>query len=297
MIPRRRLLASLLALAACALAACTSVPTGEQLELADGHVYFESEGRGPALFLVHGSAHHGIFSPLRGQLTDVATVVALDRRGYGRSRFTTSTLPSNAGDVADLEALRVHLGFDRIDVLGLSAGGPIAIDYALTHPERVRRLILLSTYADDMTRTTQAWELVQQVLADPEHRRQVAAIKARDLPGEQKRVELFLVTPHPLHELPVPRATVEAWFRTGVLESGTNPPHRDYANLDALAGLRMPTLVINGRYDRVTPLAHARAMARQLPAGELVVLPRSGHLAFVEERDRFVTELRRFLSR
>jgi proline iminopeptidase len=113
----------------------------------DGRLYFEAEGSGPPLVLLAGgpgSAHNG-FHPWFGQLADRFTVYYVDNIGRGRS----DRLPAEQShrytverDAGDVEALRRYLKVDKIAVLGQSAGGQVALEYALAYPDHVSKLIL-----------------------------------------------------------------------------------------------------------------------------------------------------------
>lgn len=284
------------------LAACNTVAHEGTLDHAGCAIYYRIAGHGAPLYLVHGAAPHGIFLPTAAALADTATLVYWDQRGWGRSRITDTTRAATlAADVADLEALRSSLDHARIDLLALSNGGPVAIEYALRHPGRVRRLILLATYADNDDRIAVAQRLCREVLEDPGRRRAMAAIAARKLPPEERAIEEFLLLPSTQHHRPVARAIVEEWVRNGVLGGPAqpalcSPPERVYHGLDRLRRIAVPVLVITGRHDRVTPLVHARKMAERLPNARLVVLEDSGHLAHIDEPQRFLAVVREFLA-
>jgi proline iminopeptidase len=270
-------------------------------------LYFETTGEGTALVLVHGGANHGIFHDGLIDLASDCTLVYYDQRGYGHTRvgFGGDSPATLATEVADLDALRRHLGFERIDLLALSNGGPIAIDYTLAHPERVRRLILLDTYADNDDRISMAQPLVAEAINDEGRQTALQKIRADETLDElQRKVEEFLLLPHTHHHSPVPRSLVETWYATGVLDRNIpkdqrrfqSTPERDYSRLGDLTRIHCPTLVICGRHDRVTPLPHSQKMAAQLPRGELAILELSGHLGHIEERDRFLNLVRQFLA-
>jgi len=289
-------------LLALGTAACTLAPApeGRFLPLPGCNLYYEVLGSGPPLVLVHGAADHRIFDPVADRLAQKLTVIRYDQRHYGRTRVrdvrhgqkdqAASTL---ATDVADLDMLRAALGFQRVHVLALSNGGPIAIEHALTHPHAVDRLILVDTYADNDARTVMAWPLVREVLSDP--RRQQGLRRIGHLRGIERQVEEFLLLPHPHHELPLPRPWVERWFRSGCLGGPRNTPPRSYARMDMLSRIDIPTLVICGERDRITPLEHSRQMAARLPNGRLAVLRGAGHLALAEKPEEFVQLVRAFL--
>jgi pimeloyl-ACP methyl ester carboxylesterase len=113
-------------------------------------IAFETHGTGePPLVLVHGYTGSSLdWTDVVDALAARRTVVTFDHRGHGES--------TNTGDersysfqrlTADLAALVDHLGFDRFDLLGHSMGGVVAMSYAVTHPQRLRSLILMDTSA------------------------------------------------------------------------------------------------------------------------------------------------------
>jgi 3-oxoadipate enol-lactonase len=289
-----------------AVAATGCVPTtGHFLRQPDCDLYYEVTGSGPPVVLVHGAADLRIFDPVVDRLATKLTVIRHDQRGYGRTRVRDGAPATTlATDVADLDMLRATLGFQRVHVLALSNGGPIAIEHALTHPHAVDRLILLDTYADNDARTEMAWPLVREVVSHPQRVLILEEIaKNKRLDKTSRQVEEFLLQPHTHHELPLPRSWVESWFRSGCLGEGRNttqaryrsPPHRAYARLDSLARIDAPTLVICGERDRITPLEHSRQMAARLPNGRLAVITSTGHLAFAEKPDEFIRLVHAFL--
>ncbi|MHC4515161.1 MAG: alpha/beta fold hydrolase [Planctomycetota bacterium] len=276
------------------------------LRLPDCNLYYEVVGSGPPLVLIHGAADHRIFYPVVSQLQEKLTVILYDQRGFGRTRVQGDKAPPTtlAIDVADLDRLRATLGFERVHVLALSNGGPIAIDYALSHSHAVDRLILLDTYADNDARTVMAWPLIREVLSDPQRVERLQELADdKGLSKMDRQIGEFLTLPHTHHELPLSRAWEDHWFRSGCLGEAQDtgqaehksPPHRAYQRLDQLSRIEAPTLVICGEHDRITPLEHSRQMAAQLPNGRLAVIKDAGHLAFAEAPDEFVRLVHAFL--
>ena len=144
-------------LAAAAVAArplSAQAPTAAAPARREGHVevpgarlfYVDSGGPGPAVIMLHagtGSARvwEHQWDPFGGA---GYRVIAYDRRGYGR----TTTAPSSAPPVAaadDLHALAAQLQLDRFHLVGTAAGGIVAIDFALTYPERLRSLVVANS--------------------------------------------------------------------------------------------------------------------------------------------------------
>src|SRR5579862_8704855 len=116
---------------------------GEYLDIPDGRLWVESEGSGEPLLLLPGgpASSHLTFHPYFSALADQFRVLYMDYRGRGKSEHHGSLVEITfAGDVADLEAVRRVLGLERINIYGFSYGGMVAMQYALAHPTRVRRL-------------------------------------------------------------------------------------------------------------------------------------------------------------
>ncbi|MDD9995271.1 MAG: alpha/beta fold hydrolase, partial [Dehalococcoidia bacterium] len=140
-------------------------------------LHYELLGDGPPLMLMHGGLgfDHTYFRPWVDPLAEDFTLILYDHRGNGRSER-----PPDLDDVFhstwadDAEALRQHLGFDRMTLLGHSYGGTIAQHYAIRHQQHLAGLILATTYP--------AWDYTDVILerareiGTPD---EVAAIEAR----------------------------------------------------------------------------------------------------------------------
>ena len=104
-----------------------------------GALEVETAGAGLALVLLHGWAlDRRIWSPQMAPLARRFRVVALDRRGFGRS----SAPPDLAAEVDDLTVIKKKLGLDRLVVIGMSQAGRVALQFALAHPDSVAGIVL-----------------------------------------------------------------------------------------------------------------------------------------------------------
>jgi pimeloyl-ACP methyl ester carboxylesterase len=108
------------------------------------NLYYEIHGAGRPLVLLHGGLGSGeMFGPVLPQLSERHQVVAPDLQGHGRTADIDRPLDIRlmADDVA---ALIDHLGLDKPDVVGYSLGGGVALQVAVRHPDKVRRLVAVS---------------------------------------------------------------------------------------------------------------------------------------------------------
>jgi pimeloyl-ACP methyl ester carboxylesterase len=107
-------------------------------------LYYEEHGAGEPLILLHGGFGAGeMFAPMLPALSAGRRVITVDLQGHGRTGDIDRPLrPEAMGD--DIAALIEHLGLERADVMGYSLGGLVAMRAAIQHPERVRRLVLVS---------------------------------------------------------------------------------------------------------------------------------------------------------
>jgi pimeloyl-ACP methyl ester carboxylesterase len=107
--------------------------------------YYEIRGQGAPLLLLHGGLGTiEMFEPILPELTKNRTVIAVDLHGHGRTPLGERTNLSMLDQGDDLAAVLEQLGFKQVDVLGFSMGAGVAFRLAVQHPERVRRLVLVS---------------------------------------------------------------------------------------------------------------------------------------------------------
>jgi len=191
----------------------------------------------------------------------------------------------------DAAALLRELKIARAHVVGASMGGTIAMELALQHPKLVRSLTLACTWAEGDARflhTIESWiSLAYRVPVEERYRHVVYPwLFTPEFFAHKENVETAfqraMAYPH--------QTKAEAIERQGrgiVAWSGTR--------VTRLAGIRVPTLVLVGKDDILTPPAFSRALARRIPRARLTVLP-GGHGFFLEHADLFNRALLRFLA-
>ena len=274
--------------------------TDDQLTTGDGRTLaYRRVGSGPTLVCHPGGP--GLpgaeLADLAG-LDDSLELLILEPRGTGRSTRPADPAAYDFGHyVADLEELRVQLGQERIDLLGFSHGGMVAMAYAAAHPERVGRLLLVATLAhrDEgldaemerglAEREGEPWYPEARAALDEEEAAEFADDEAlaenlaRQWPlyfgRYREREAAFVQTLAGL----VPNADALRRFNSDVWPSFDLRPQ--------LARIAAPTLVLAGDRDFVAPPAAALAIAGAVADAELVVVPGAGHFIFVEAPEAF----------
>lgn len=288
-------------------------PGGAFVEVNGSKLWYETEGSGEPLLLIAGgpgAAHY--FHPYFSVLADSYRVICFDAFGTGKSdRAQSPREYSFERDVDNVEALRKALGLGKISVLGHSYGGMVAQAYAFKYPNSVNKLILADTlYSAEMWQAgndstnyeiqnqfPETWAKVQEIRNMGLHSSSKEHRKASDLST------LGLLY---FHDASVAEHLPKDLFHVNLVvmdaiagDDGDFLVGGDIASLDfrtRLKDLRMPVLVINGRYDRVCFPRFSLKFKQYAPQAELVMFEHSGHLPFIEEPDKFFALLRSFLG-
>jgi pimeloyl-ACP methyl ester carboxylesterase len=221
-------------------------------------LYYELEGKGPPLLLLHGGAGNGMqFSKQRAEFGKTHRLVVPDSRAQGRS--TDRPGPLTYHDMAeDMVALLDTLRLRRVDVMGWSDGGCIGLDLAIHHPERIVHLVTFGANAspDGMRPADRAW-------AD-------TATAASF--GPEMEQGWKALNPEPAHYREAMEKVLELW-RT--------QPRFTTAQL---ASIRARTLICAGEYDVVLS-EHTAMLAATIPHAELWIVPGASHSAMIERPD------------
>ena len=281
----------------------------ESFTTADGRLLsYERDGEGPLLVCHPGGPGFSsrYFGDLAG-LDSLLTLVKVNPRGTeGSDRPRNPRAYETADYVADLEELRAHLGVERLDLLGHSHGGVVAMAYAAEHPGRVRRLVLMSTLPRFQSDQLAAMEEAMLARAgEPWYDDARAALEAEQASAFGSDEELGELA---LREFPFYFAHYGDAERAYLETLQGETPNGDALRLfneeivpvfdlrPSLGRIVAPTLVITGEDDFITgPVCAAEIMAG-LTGAELVLIPDCGHFLFVEARERCREEVSRFVG-
>jgi proline iminopeptidase len=290
--------ASLVAQATAALA-----PGEHEAELRGVKIWYLVRGEGPALLIQPGGAGWGgdatIYIETLQPLEAAHTVVYYDPRGIGRSgRSADPTLYTLDEYVEDLEALRQHLGLGAFSLAGHSHGGFVAMKYALAHPERIERLLVLNSGAfvrdldPDWLEAREGYEAAQARLAtmDP-------ALAPDELHAELIRSLVPVV--HFYDYESVNRIVEEMLARTTFSAEPFQQFERELWRFDIrdeVAGIRTPTLIVIGDDDPPDLREGSYLLHERIPGAQLFVAPGCGHWTMFECPEVFFPAVLRFLA-
>lgn len=239
-----------------------------------------------------------------GGLSVHRMLVMLDSRGTGGSAVPDDPATYRCDRiVGDVEALRVHLGLSQVDLLGHSAAGNLATLYAAAHPDRVRRLVLVTpgVRAAGIEITDEEWQAAMaKQSGQPWYVDAYAAVMAWDAGDDTPAVRLRAA---PLaygrwDETTAAHAAAEAEQRNpvaaaGFYTEGAFDPERTRA---ALRRVEAPTLVLAGGLDPAPTPERAAELAALFPNGQLVVDPAAAHFPWVTGPEAFVRTVDSFLK-
>lgn len=309
------------ALTACSVSsprAAVGVPAaplahGEHLlETPDGiQIYYRVAGSGnDVIVAIHGGPGFDfeVLAPDLAPLETRQTVVYYDQRGGGRSSIVAEadalTLDRH---ISDLEALRAHLGLERMTLLGHSWGGGLAARYALRYPERMTRLVLVDPMPPRMTPYIERFlENVVRWMNDAElaelERLEAEAENASDLATACRNLYALLIRGYvsdprmpPMFRADFCSGSQAALANRDTVYARTLESLGDWDWRRDLGSLRAPTLVIHGVDDPI-PLDAAREWVLALPNATFELIERSGHFPYVEQPDAFYAAVGKFLN-
>ena len=282
-------------------------------------IYYMTVGRGAPLLIVHGGpgASHDYFLPYLLPLARHNRLVFIDERGSGKSQVLEEAKGYTVESmVDDVEAVRQGLALGRISLLGHSYGGVLAQAYALKYQRNLTHLILASTFPST-TEMNQVFVRMKEKM-DPELRERIERMEKEGLFGHGKDYEkrrytndymiaawgegyfpyLYQNRPDPNYD-PVQGGMTtswelyrEMWGSDGEFVIDGNLKSVEYT--DRLPSIHVPTLVIAGDHDECDP-SLSREMHEKIAGSQIVILPSSGHMTFVDQPNLFISSVDSFL--
>ncbi|HYO10577.1 MAG TPA: alpha/beta hydrolase [Tepidisphaeraceae bacterium] len=251
-------------------------------------IHYEESGSGPPLVLLHGFPLDArVWARQREDLADMFRVITPDLRGFGRSA-STSPFTSLKQLADDVRALLVELGALPAVLGGLSMGGYVALEYAKKYPADLRGLILVDTKAEgDTAEGKQGRDKMVQLVRE----KGSAAVAEQMMPK--------MLAPSAAQRIPAVarelRAIMEACPPLTIEQALLAMRDRDDHARD-LPSITVPTLVIVGQHDAITPPAGAEKMRQAIPHARITIVPDAGHMAPIEQPEQVSLAIGRFIA-
>lgn len=266
-------------------------------------VHYKTAGSGePVYLLLHGFlANTFTWHRVYDELAQVGRVIAFDRPAFGLSGRPLKWEGENPYGMAsqvDLAlALLDHLGVEKAVLVGNSAGGTVAAEIALAHPERVQALVLVDAA---IYTGGGAPDWIKPLLATPQGRRIGLFVVRRITSGGSvsNLVELAWHDPSL-----VSMETLEGYRTTFQVENWDKAlweftlASRASRLAERITAVQAPVLVLTGDDDRIVPTEESIRLAGEIPSAELVVFPSCGHVPQEECPEAFLQAMREFTVR
>jgi pimeloyl-ACP methyl ester carboxylesterase len=271
--------------------ASETLPQAERLELPQRgqlRVIDKNPGAADTVLLVHGyGASSASYAPVLAALAEKFRVLAVDLPGFGRSdRREGDYSPEALADV--LAQILDEKGVERAHVVGHSWGSSVVLAFALRHPERLEKLVVISAWIyDEQLLPIMRWARVRGL------GEMLYALFYRQNLGERLYLNFYdprLVTQAVVDEVEKQMERPGALAAALAAARGMMFRESDYHKIQA------PTLILWGREDRVARLPFGERLARELPRAQLVVLGRCGHIPMWECTGETAGALRTFLE-
>ena len=230
-----------------------------KLKVGDINMYYEIHGEGEPLVFICGAG--ATLEPILAVIPMYAEqfkCILFDNRGIGKTDapdipYTTKMMADDLAGLLDV------IGISKANISGTSMGGMIAQQFAIHYPERVNRLIMMSTYC--------------------------GGLKSVPLPefdvSDIDNLISKCMTQQFIAENPEIVQNIKSSFPQGTRTIGWTrqvEAVRSHDTYESLSKITAPTLVITGDSDEVVPTENSKILASHIPNSELVILPNTGHI-------------------
>lgn len=244
---------------------------------------YQTAGTGEPFLLLHaGVADSRMWDVQFETFAQYYRVIAYDLRGYGDSEMPDLPFAHHL----DLTALLDHLEIESTHLLGASAGGAVALNFALEHPERVRTLSLAGAAVDGYQftdrSTLERWEEAGTALEEEEYERAAEIESEMWLAGPNRNLDQFDPELRKLHHDMLLRR-----YEISPDEDQENEQELQPPAVSRLDEVEAPTLVLVGNQDRADILTIADMLTERVPDAKQTIISGTAHLLNLERPDLF----------
>lgn len=269
-------------------AASAQIPgaTEKSVTVYGARIHYVEAGSGPTVILLHGlGADVSSWAMTIGPLAKSYRVIALDQIGFGRSdkpmlNYRVSTL------VDFLDGFYKELKIDRASLVGNSLGGWTAAAFALAHPEKVDRLVMVNSAG---FKITEGFEPKIAAWLNPSTLDDTKQILSLIFYNKQMFVNDAMAAQMLTRKVIANDGYTVQRFIDSIMRGDDMLDGR-------LSGVKHPTLVVWGRQDLLTPLAMGERFKKEIPNSQLLVFEKCGHVPQIEKAADFNAAVMRFLK-
>lgn len=276
------------------------------VEINGSEVYYKTMGEGEPLIIVHGGPvmDHSYFLPHIEGLAKKYQLVFYDQRACGRSsvKIDSTTMTLN-GFVDDIELLRRELGFNKINLMGHSWGGLLAMKYGIAYGENLNHLILTNSMAPSVNNWQKEGVAVSERATDLDRRDRQKIMESGALQSAEParaierllkisfRPQMYDTTYLNQLNLYIPDDYMVRSGLFGLL--GTDM--RTFDLYKDLSKITCPTLIVYGGEEPAATM-HANKMTKSFDNAHLNIIENSGHFPFIEQKNEFLRVVELFLN-
>jgi proline iminopeptidase len=279
---------------------------GHYVDIGDTRLYVVERSNGYPLLVFHGGPglDHHCFGDYLDALADEYRLILVDQRSNGRSDRASEETWTLEQMAADVGSLARALDLEKYAVLGHSYGAFVVLQHAVDFPGGAAQTIVSNgipsaRFLEHVAENLAAFEPVElreQVTSSWEREKSVRIQEdVSELLHDQ--LPFHFADPRDPRIGEYERRTAGAVYSTDVLRRFASEEYGGIEVEARLSDVTQPVLVLAGRHDRTCSVEAARTIAEGVRRGELVVFESSGHMAFVEENDAYISTLRDFLKR
>ena len=263
-----------------------------KIKVSDIEIYYEAHGDGFPLILILGLESNIDWwgRSLIRKISEHFRVIIFDNRGTGKSDAPDKDFTLNML-IEDTIGLMNALNIEQSHIFGHSMGGRIAQGLSLNYPERIKKLVLCSARCGVSNNVPVSPEVLK-ILQTP--RENLAPEKIANnmlsifyteefLRGHPKFVEIAILN---MTKVKTSNKSYKRQLKA----------INDFDICNKLKNLHKTTCIMHGLQDRLVPFQNGEILAKLIPKAKLIVFKNSAHIPFVEERDKFLTDLISFLK-
>lgn len=258
------------------------------VKVQDLMIHYEMEGKGEPLILLHGMSNNS--QSWRRQLQNLKesfTVIAWDAPGYGQSSDPSKEFREFSQFADVLKGFLEQFHYESVYLLGHSMGAAIAIDFTYRFPSMVKSLIL-----SDATRGAAALDEEENGKRLKQRLHSIETLNPKEI--AKNRVNALLA-PNPNEEVKEEAEKIMGQVRP----AGYRAVAYSLSclnQMDMLQAISIPTLIIYGELDSVTPVSEAKIFHEKIKNSKLVTIPETGHLCYQEDSNSFNQHVSAFLK-